>query len=286
VIVNSASRLTAVTPAATTAGAVDVSISNPGYSITTVPGGFTYDQPVVTGPFTSADISLAFGDSITFGTTTVLNTDSNGFQTIVGTSTTSYGERLRVLMSDRYRNQNISVSVKGVPGECVTRPCGPDTYGIQRLPTTITPTQDLVIIMEGVNDLNNGFSADAIIDGLRQMILSARAAGKPVILCGLTPVKARETMPDADPTFWKANPYAVADLNKRIEDLKTQLGVPRVNMFEAFGGGDYNSPVFCNGSPSCRSFLSPDGLHPNASGYQKMAEAIFQKVIEAFETVH
>ena len=50
--------------------------------------------------------------------------------------------------------------------------------------------------------------------------------------------------------FWKANPYAVADLNKRIEALKTELNVPRVAMFEAFGGGDFNSPVACNASAS------------------------------------
>jgi lysophospholipase L1-like esterase len=284
VTVTSATHLTAITPAAATAGAVSVTVSNPGWPLTTIPSGFTYDQPVQTGPFTTADISLAFGDSITFGTTTTLNTDPNsGFQTIVAGTTTPYGERLRVLMSDRYRNQNISVTVAGSPGECVTRPCVPNTYGVQRLPVTMTPPQDLVIILEGVNDLNGGFNPDDIINGLRTMINSARAVGKPVILCGLTPVKSRETMPDADPVFWKANPYAVADLNRRIEQLKTELNVPRVNMFEAFDAGDYNSPVYCNGNPGCRALLSPDGLHPNASGYQKMAEAIFQKLMDNFE---
>jgi lysophospholipase L1-like esterase len=265
-----------------------VSISNPGYTVTTVPSGFSYDQTLPTGPRTGADVSLTFGDSITFGVTTTLFTDpNNGFKSILAGSTTSYGERLRVLMSDRYRNQNISVTVAGNPGECATQPCGAnDQYGIGRLPGTLTPAQDLVIILEGVNDLNTGFNPDAIINALRQMIQTARAAGKPVILCGLTPVKARETDPTADPSLWKANPFAVADLNKRIEDLKTQLGVPRVNMFEAFGAGDYNSPVACNGSASCRSFLSADGLHPSADGYQKMAEAVFAKIVEAFETVH
>jgi lysophospholipase L1-like esterase len=284
VTVTSANRLTAITPAAAVAGGVGVTVSNPGWPITTVPNGFTYDQPTPTGPFTTADSSLAFGDSITFGTTTTLVTDPmSGFQTIVAGSSTSYGERLRVLMSDRYRNQNISVSVQGVPGECVTRACGPDTYGIQRLPQRITPTQDLVIILEGVNDLNNGFTIDSIISGLRQMIQSARAAGKAVILSGLTPVKARETMPTADPTFWKANPFDVAALNKRIDDLKTELQVPRVNMFSAFGVGDYNAPLQCNAVAACRALISPDGLHPNGDGYQRMAQAIFQKFIESFE---
>jgi lysophospholipase L1-like esterase len=190
------------------------------------------------------------------------------------------------LMSDRYRNQNISMSVQGVPGECVTRSCGPSTWGTQRLPGAITTAQDLVIIMEGVNDLNNGFSIDDIINGLRQMVQSARAKGKPVILCGLTPVKARETDPTAGPTFWKADPFRVVELNKRIDDLKTELQVPRVNMFEAFGAdGTYNSPLQCNASAACRALLSPDGLHPNSSGYQKMAEALFQKIQANFEFI-
>jgi lysophospholipase L1-like esterase len=286
VSVNSANTLTAISPAAAQAGAVNVTIANPGFPITTVPAGFTYDAPVVTGPFTTADVSLAFGDSITFGTTTTLFTDPNsGFQTIFPGSTTSYGERLRVLMSDRYRNQNITVNVRGVPGECVTRDCGQGTWGTQRLPTQLTPAQDLVIIMQGVNDLNNGFSIDSIINGLRTMILTARNAGKPVIICSLTPVKARETDPNADPVFWKANPFQVTALNRRIEDLKTELNVPRVDMFNAFGGGDFNSPMACNGSASCRALLSPDGLHPNAAGYQKMAEAIFQKIQSNFEFI-
>jgi lysophospholipase L1-like esterase len=287
VSVANANRLTAITPAGAQAGAVNVSVSNPGWTVTTVPNGFTYEQPPVTGPITSVDVSLAFGDSITFGTTTTLFTDpSSGFKTITGTTTTPYSERLRVLMSDRYRNQNITVQNAGVPGECVTRPCVPSTYGVTRLPATITAAHDLVIILEGVNDLNGNLNAGDIINGLRSMIQSARAAGKQVILCGLTPVKSHDTSPTEDPVFWKTNPYRVVDLNARIEQLKTELQVPRVDMFSSFGAGDTTTPLLCSQTDSCRALLSVDGLHPNAAGYQRMAQALFEKIVEVFETQH
>ncbi len=57
-------------------------------------------------------------------------------------------------------------------------------------------------------------------------------------------------------------------------------------MFETFGAGDYNTPLQCSQSSSCRALISADGLHPTPAGYQKMAEAVFQKIIDNFETQH
>ena len=54
-----------------------------------------------------------------------------------------------------------------------------------------------------------------------------------------------------------------------------------MNMFAAFGSGP--GAMDCNINASCRALLSPDGLHPNAAGYARMADVINAKIVETFE---
>jgi lysophospholipase L1-like esterase len=113
------------------------------------------------------------------------------------------------------------------------------------------------------------------------MIQSAKSQGKKVILSSLTPVKAPESAPNESPDFWKSNPFRIAEVNGAIDALASEQQVPRVNMFAAFGSG--GGALDCNTSGTCRGLLSPDGLHPNAAGYQRMADVIAAKIIEQFE---
>jgi lysophospholipase L1-like esterase len=73
----------------------------------------------------------------------------------------------------------------------------------------------------------------------------------------------------------------VANLNVAIDQLAARQNVPRVNMFAAFGSGP--GALDCNANASCRALLSPDGLHPNAAGYSRMADVINAKIVELFE---
>jgi lysophospholipase L1-like esterase len=93
------------------------------------------------------------------------------------------------------------------------------------------------------------------------MVQTAKNAGKTAILCGLLPVKPRE-----DNGMYKADPARIASMNGRISALAAAEGVPFVNMVAAFG-------------PAFQPLLSPDGLHPNNAGYQRMAEAIRDAVV-------
>jgi lysophospholipase L1-like esterase len=113
------------------------------------------------------------------------------------------------------------------------------------------------------------------------MIQAAKSQGKKVILSSLTPIKAPLDHVNESTAFWKADPQRVRDLNAAIDGLAATENVPRVNMFAAFGSGP--GATDCNFTPSCRALLSPDGLHPNAAGYARMADVINAKIVEQFE---
>jgi lysophospholipase L1-like esterase len=251
-----ATTLVATVPAGAAAGSVPVTLANPGHLPLTLPNGYVYD-PV--GPFLHADTILAFGDSLTAGVTSVFCSAG-----ICSTTTTGYPPRLQSLLRARFPAQAAIVQGAGVAGECASADGCNGTAGRDRLPGTIQSAHDLVVILEGVNDTNAIASDSFIESALQAMVQTARGAGKSVILCGLLPVKPRE-----DNGLYKASPSRIASMNARLRDLAAAEGVPFVDMVAAFG-------------PAFQPLLSPDGLHPNASGYQRMAEAIANTVIAHF----
>jgi lysophospholipase L1-like esterase len=263
----SATQMIATAPAGTALGPVSVKVINAGKPIATLASGYTYDS---VSPFLTVDFTLAFGDSLTAGVTWTM-CNMNGTQVPCSPppdSNFGYPGRLRSLLQAQYPTQSIQVQAAGVPGECASEPgCVPSApnSGQNRLPTTLSSAHDLVVILQGVNDLNGDVPVGTIIGALRNMITTARNAGKQAIICTLPPVKAHEIN-----GMYKADPAAIAQLNAAIESLKTELGVPRVDMTAAFGAG-------------YASLLSLDGLHPNGAGYQRMAEAIRNKIVEQFE---
>ena len=98
------------------------------------------------------------------------------------------------------------------------------------------------------------------------MVQTARGAGKSVILSGLWPVKPREDDPEE---YKAATPAQIAQFNTAIAQLAVEESVPWVDMVAALGGG-------------FMGYLSPDGLHPNEAGYQRMAEIIANAVVAHF----
>jgi lysophospholipase L1-like esterase len=264
VVVLNATTITGRTRSAPAAGARDVCVANQPLNVgACLPGDFTYDAPPPTGPLTTVDISLGFGDSITYGTT-CRPSPTTGIACDV--RTTGYPARLQNLLAARYQSQAITVTGAGEPGECASvAGCNGTPGGRFRLPSTLQPTHDLVVILEGVNDLNVGRSPAAVRDALREMAATAIAQGKQVVICSLTPI-----VPDGVTGQFKADPAHVAELNSLITLFAAQDGLARVDMVAAFG----SNPA---------QYLSIDGLHPNDAGYQRMAEAIRDKIVERFE---
>lgn len=262
----SSTQIIATAPPGPGLGPVTVSVINAGRGTATRANGYTYDAVV---PFLTTDFTLAFGDSMTAGVTWTM-CNMGGTQVPCSPPPDpnfGYPGRLRTLLQQQFPNQPIDVQAAGVPGECAsTQGCVPSApnSGQNRLPATLSSAHDLVVILQGVNDLNGDIPIPTIIGALRNMITTARNAGKQAIICTLPPVKAHELN-----GMFKADPAAIAALNAAIEQLKIELNVPRVDMTAAFGA-------------NYRSLLSLDGLHPNAAGYQRMAEAIRDKIIEQF----
>jgi lysophospholipase L1-like esterase len=248
--------LVVTVPAGTAPGSVPVTVANSGFLPVTREIGYVYD-PV--GPFLLADTILSFGDSITAGVTSVCGTGAGCTMTITG-----YPQRLESWLRARYPAQAVAVQGAGSAGECASASGCSGTAGKDRLPGTIASIHDLVVILEGVNDTNAILSDAFIVDALRVMVRTARDAGKQVILCGLLPVKLNE-----DTGQFKADPGRIASMNGRLRTLAEVEGVPFVDMVAAFGS-------------AFQPLLSPDGLHPTAAGYQRMAEAIGNTVVAFF----
>jgi lysophospholipase L1-like esterase len=256
------------------AGSVDVSVTTSTGSSALAAGAFTYVRA------SAADSVLAFGDSVTYGTTSRLVTDVNGTFLYIDRTLRvpqPYPASLFTRLSALYSSQAFAVQNSGLPGECASYVgcSGTASAGVTRLPTTITPLQDLVIVLEGVNDLNHADPPDfeRIIRNLRTMIQSAKGAGKAVMLGTLTPVKPGEDLVASGCTgglCYRADPEAIAELNGRIRGLAAEQSVVLVDFEKAFG--------------SDASLLSADGLHPNQAGYDRMAQRVFESMQANFET--
>ena len=214
--------------------------------------------PPPTRPFLTTASILAFGDSITTGVTSVLT--SLGTSSLVASRvTTGYPERLRAELQGHYPSQTIAVENKGVPGE-------PAEYGKNRLSTVLTDSQDLVIILEGVNDTNAGLSASRIAGSLGVMVDTALARNKKVILSTLTPV-----LPGPTGLYRAGTPEQIRAVNAAIADIAASRNIVLVDMFAAFGAD--------------AALLSPDGLHPTDAGYQKMADTFANAIVRHFEVL-
>lgn len=262
ITVQSPQRMVITTPP-NIAGAVDLKVTNFEGLVGQKSNAFTYEAA------TATDRILAFGDSMTEGIVTdechwVITLTSQSLACSQHTDI-GYPGRLQALLRARYPQQaTISVTNGGFGGENTTT-------GRSRLPSALLPSHDLAVIMEGVNDTNQGVSASTIVSNLRSMVGSAKAAGKLVILGTLLPCI---TVTYDDLPYTKCDNAAVANVNNGIRTLADEQKVLLADFHYSF--------TYIGTNPA---WYSADGLHLSEAGYQRMAELVRNLIAANYESV-
>ena len=146
----------------------------------------------------------------------------------------------------------------GQPGELASA-------GVNRLRTLLQSSPKIVLIMEGVNDLNarvnnpddpNDSSTAAA--ALRGMVQQAKGVGATVALATLPPQRPGWLLLTGRPA---ASPSLVDTLNAEIRRIASEESVQLVDVAAAFNGDI--------------GLISGDGLHPTQAGYDLIAQTFF-----------
>ncbi len=135
------------------------------------------------------------------------------------------------------------------------------TDGLRRLQRDVADTHpDYTILLEGTNDLLGGESTSQAVDNMRSMIHSVRAVGAVPILGTITPFCC---------DIEKRRPRsATLSYNDELRALAASEGAMLVDFYGAFAGGPQSAYGASRGL-----IHAPEGIHPNAAGYDAMAEA-------------
>jgi lysophospholipase L1-like esterase len=228
---------------------------------------------------------LAFGDSITEGEVPLLGGLS--IRPRVVEPDRSYPAGLTTLLAQRYTAQGasrIDAFTLGAADKtiCTTDPPTPPTSGIvvinagcmgeqAGLPATLSRLNDkimryhpdVLLLLEGVNDLTAGVSIPGAVQGVQRLIFAARGLGVRVLVGTLLPEIAGGA---------RASPaYLIVPFNSLLVPVAQSAGATVVDLY-----GDIVTDA--------TDWISPyDGLHPTEAGYQEMARVWFNSIKNAFE---
>ena len=215
------------------------------------PGG--NPSPPATTPRTIRTRYLAFGDSITAGTTSPAVARAAALDAGLPQS---YPYKLQRLLADRYRSQSIEVVNEGKPGESAAD-------AVRRFPGVLrTVAPEVVILLHGVNDVTFTTVAGVrrVADAINTMAQEARRGGSEVILCTMLPQRAGGLR--------AADPAVLAAYNTALREIARGEGARLVD-FDAVGFD--------------LRLIGQDGLHPTDDGYSRLAEIFFSQARALFE---
>jgi lysophospholipase L1-like esterase len=212
----------------------------------------TTPPPTPFTPRTSRTRYLAFGDSLTAGTTSPA---VGLFRTMSAGLPESYPFKLQAMLGGRYTAQTIQIENEGRPGEAAED-------GVRRFSSVLrTANPEVVILLHGVNDVSfQGLPGVPRTAGfINTMAREARLTGKQVMICTLPPNRSGG--------FRAADPAVIAAYNRALRDIARGEGAILVD-FEALFD---------------LRLIGMDGLHPTEPGYTRMAEILFAQARRLFE---
>ncbi len=188
---------------------------------------------------------LCFGDSLTFGIT------SRGvLQRFTLEPVEGYVPKLRRLLRREFDSAPQLIN-SGRGGETTDR-------GLERLRIEIRSQRfDLVLLLEGVVDVNNpNPKFGQARNNLKEMMRIVKGEGVPVIIGTVPPLN--------DDGFRIRGIENIPKLNDIIREEAKAERVPVADHDRAFGSNE--------------GLQGPDGLHPNDTGYELMAQTWLEEI--------
>ncbi len=191
-------------------------------------------------------VYICFGDSITSGVGDDPNRPQKG-----------YPPRLAALLTNA--GQSVIVRNEGEPSENTAE-------GLTRIDDVLRLGGDVVLIMEGTNDIGPGISAETTRFNLDEMAEKAERRGIGVVHA--------TTIPRIPSAVKDSNNLLNQQLNQEVRDLAGRSNRRLADPFHVFGiaGANAFETLYDDSDPK-------DAVgHPNAAGYDAMAQLFFDVV--------
>ncbi len=210
---------------------------------------------------------LAYGDSLTEGKLVPPVASCTTLATVRGPGVvlqtqvlplcefpSSYTSTLRDLLHARYTAQTFDVRNDGQGGETTTEALAPTAeFPGGRFPMSLSTNRpEVLLLMEGSNDLELGAVPDTPAHNLRNMVRLARGQGVRVFVATLPPLGTANV---GYPNLSQTNDF--------IRGMASEEGATLVDVFAALNGGPY---------------LGSDGLHLTEDGYKRVANVFFDSI--------
>jgi len=240
------------TPTSPTAIIPNASVS----ATATASSSSTYSPSTVISPPRAIGVTrlVAFGDSITWGAMSAF--DANY---LYAAANGGYVERLENSLNLLHAPQRFSVFNDGLPGELALNGVSP----FRGMLNSMHP--EGVLLLEGINDISNGFSPTTTANALRQMLDAAAQLGVPVAIATMYQTYA---VTDPNGNFRENGAPFVPAFNAEIRRLAT--GRPNVVLVDL-------EPIMRE-----RRFVGGDGIHTEDAGFTVMANAFLPAIESAY----